>query len=189
MRRISRYRSILMFSLSSIVILLAGSTTARTWPRGGPAEARDYLTIDDQRPGNELALILWLAPPMIDPQHSDAKKLLGQFVVVATTLATIEPVTGRLKIGPSSQPSALSTDGRPLSLVPPEEWPPALNGALQAVKTAMAQSVGDIGKSISWYVFQPDGVDACKPGSLQVIFAGETYSYKTPVPGCEMKQG
>jgi hypothetical protein len=47
----------------------------------------------------------------------------------------------------------------------------------------MRQTIGQMGQGMHFFAFE-GGVHACEKGQLSIPFAGETYIYDTPIPGC-----
>ena len=79
---------------------------------------------------------------------------------------------------------AQNDDDKPLTLVPRTELLPSEVGMLSAIEAALRQSTGRIGNGTRFFIFDADGVRACEKGGLSVPYAGETYTWDTPFPGC-----
>ena len=79
---------------------------------------------------------------------------------------------------------ALDSSGHPLTLVPENALVPTAAGVLSEVKAAFRQSVGRIGEGMKFFAFDAGTVRTCEMGQLSVPFAGETYLWETPFPGC-----
>jgi hypothetical protein len=56
--------------------------------------------------------------------------------------------------------------------------------ALNVLRQMFSQ-MGVFGKGIHFYVFDPSGIDSCKDGQFWVVYEGEEYEYRTPIPGCQ----
>ncbi len=170
-------------------VIVSHDASARMWQRSGPAAAEDYLFITDNRGDGHLVVVMWFAPPMIPPAQQPARELLSRYVVISVVAAKVDPATGLSQNAPWPDP-VLSTDkGLRLIPIPETKIPPTAAGFVTAARASMQQAMGAIGQSTTWHVFESGGVDACKPGELRVRYADETYTYKTPVPGCEVKPG
>jgi hypothetical protein len=79
---------------------------------------------------------------------------------------------------------ALDSSGHPLTGVPENALVPTAAAVLSGVKAAFRQSVGRIGEGMKFFTFDASTVRACEMGQLSVPFAGETYLWETPFPGC-----
>ena len=170
-------------------VIVSRDASARMWQRNGPAAAEDYLFITDNRGEGNIVMVMWFAPPMISPAQQPARELLSRYVVISTGAAKVDPATGLSQKASWPDP-VLSTDkGLRLTPIPEAKMPPAAAGFVTAARSSVQQALGVLGQSTTWHVFEPGGVDACKPGELRVRYADETYTYKTPVPGCEVKPG
>ena len=62
--------------------------------------------------------------------------------------------------------------------------PPAMVGVLATMQSTFARALGPFGQGVHWYAFDSGSVRACEKGGISVQFAGEKYTYDTPVPGC-----
>jgi hypothetical protein len=56
---------------------------------------------------------------------------------------------------------------------------------LVAVEQMFRQSLGAMGKGTKMFVFDAGDVGSCKKGELDIPLAGDTYTWKTPFPGCQ----
>jgi hypothetical protein len=96
----------------------------------------------------------------------------------------------RLSIGSSPSFDEIDTleakdnHGKPLQLLGKNDMPPAVIGALATMEAVLARSLGPMGKGTHWFVFDGGTVHACGKGGMSISFAGEIYTYETPVPGC-----
>jgi hypothetical protein len=75
-------------------------------------------------------------------------------------------------------------DNKPLTLVPRTDLLPSEVGMLSAIEAAIRQSSGRIGAGTRFFIFDAGSVHACEQGEILVPFAGETYTWETPFPGC-----
>jgi hypothetical protein len=62
---------------------------------------------------------------------------------------------------------------------------PVIVGALAIQAAGLRQSLGAMGKAMKTFVFDAGAVHSCESGRLSVLFAGETYTWDTPFPGCD----
>jgi hypothetical protein len=79
---------------------------------------------------------------------------------------------------------ALDGGNKPLAIVPRNELPPAAIGNLSAFEASFRQSLGPLGAGVKFFTFDAGTVRACEKGGISIPFAGETYTWETPFPGC-----
>lgn len=166
--------------------LPAGDAPARPWTRDPRSLAADYLSIDDNRGGGEVVILVWMAPPMLPDMAGRAQvaEILDSYVVIGVVDARIDAATGQPSFAPVPPPQARTGDGRPLDGLGPGTMPPAVTNALVQLQSAMGRSLGPLGQGVRWFAFAAAGTRACAKGGLVVPFAGESYRWDTPVPGC-----
>jgi hypothetical protein len=75
-------------------------------------------------------------------------------------------------------------DGKPLTLVSRTELLPTEVGVISVIEATFRQSIGRIGDGTRFFIFDAGMVRACEKGRISVPFAGETYTWETPFPGC-----
>jgi hypothetical protein len=176
--------------LASIVVALflygaffaAAPGFCRDWKSSATTQAVDYTQIRDNRGRGELILVWWVVPQWTRNVH--IQQLLDQYVVIAVTHGkpsmggafTFENVDTLLVYAGS--------DTKPLTRVTGDSIPPILAGYLTTLTGVLRRSIGEMGEGMHFFVFDGDSVHACKPGGLAVPFANETYTFKTPIPGC-----
>lgn len=161
------------------------SAVSRVWKALPDAIARDYARIEDAR-GGETVILMWFAPPTV---KADAPTLaliqtLQKYTVIVAAHARIEKLSGAVTFEEINTLEARDATGKPLTLLARENLPPTAAGLLTALETVLRQSLGAMGKGTKMFVFNAENVDACKEGELSVPLAGETYTWKTPFPGC-----
>ncbi len=75
--------------------------------------------------------------------------------------------------------------GNALKQIADSDLPPVMTNMLASVEGMLHQALGPMGEGIHWLVFDSGGtVRSCAKGGLSVQYAGETYTYQTPIPGC-----
>ena len=172
------------FIAVTVLLSTAAPLQSRPWPRNTP-NAADYLVINDNRGNGDIALVFWLASPLIPASagNQPARDLLDKYVVVGVAHAhASKEATFRFdRVG---APEVTGSKSEPLQLLDMTTMSPAIVGALATVKTAFSQSLGEFGKGIQWFVFGNGSVNPCSNGGLAVQFENEKYTYATPVPGC-----
>jgi hypothetical protein len=162
--------------------LPGGVAEARPWKPSATAQASNYLSIIDNRDRHDMKMLLWMAPPMT--ANSAARRILSQYVILGVVRAR-STALGSFSFGPIPPLAVTDASGHLLPPLAGEDIPPAVAGAVVAMGSVFAQALGPFGKGFHWFIFKADGVDACRPGGLRIPFAGEVYTYDTPVPGCE----
>jgi hypothetical protein len=165
--------------------LLGAPGQARQWSRNPISQAQDYAVISDNRGGGDLVLVIWLAPPVIPatPQSQAARDLLDKYVMIGVTHAHTQP-DGSMSFDAVHELDAKGADGKALVALDTHTLPPAMVGAMSAMQTAFARSLGALGQGTHWFAFEAGSVHACGKGGLTVPFAGENYTYTTPMPNC-----
>lgn len=166
-----------------LVLLLAlpsGHSWPRTWKPTPLSLARDYTMITDTRPG-DVRLVFWIASQTLS--NAEAQKIFEDYVVIGVARMHISPA-GNTSFDAADTLQASDGQGKPLKLLGDDDIAPAVRGSVTAVEALFRQSLGPLGQGFRWFVFAGGTVSACKPGGLSVPFAGETYTYETPIPGC-----
>jgi hypothetical protein len=171
-------------ALSAVAVSTA---SARNWKATPDAIARDYATINDARPGGELVLLMWFVPAMVRPDVSGAANLaamLQKYIVVMVVHGHLDKASGTFSFEDIDTLEARDRAGRPLNLLARSDMPPAPTAMLTAVEAMFRQSLGAMGKGAKMFVFDAADVDSCKTGGMSIPFAGDTYTWDTPIPGC-----
>ncbi|HEY2533481.1 MAG TPA: hypothetical protein VGJ20_37050 [Xanthobacteraceae bacterium] len=171
-------------------VLLACAASAPAWPRiwkGSPRElARDYVTISDARANGEFVMLMWFVPAIVAdaPGVATIKPLLNKYLIMSVIHAELDRTTGRFSFEDISTLEAKDQSGKPLTLIARSDLPPTVTAILALLETMFRQSAGAMGGGTRVFVFDPGGVNSCRPGGLAVLLAGETYTWQTPIPGC-----
>jgi hypothetical protein len=166
--------------------MLLGSlspASARFWKPTGIQLADDYASITHSRNSFETVMIRWWAPPMVMP-GTPLAALLGKYILIAIVHFHINPPGGTMSFDSTDTLEARDSTDQPLRLLPRSELPPATIGLLSGLETYFRQSLGRLGEGTKFFVFDADAVHACEKGKLSVPYAGETYTWETPFPGC-----
>jgi len=167
---------------SLALVLAAAPAGARTWNPDPASQARDYSIITDNRPNHEVAILFWLSAPTVGTV-STAQAVLDQYLIIGAVHGQFSPA-GTADF--DSQPVLVASDGDGKTLKPVlgDAAPPTVQAMLAAFGGVMRQSMGAVGQGMHLFVFESGNVHACSKGKLSVAFAGTTYSYDTPIPGC-----
>jgi hypothetical protein len=167
--------------------LAASPALSRQWKATPEALARDYATINDQRPGGELVLAMWFVPQMVpanSPGAEAAKAMLQKYVIVMVVHGHLQSTTGSMSFDNVDALPARNQSGKPLALVARDSLPPISAGMLTTLESLLRQTLGPMGNGMKVFVFDADDVDSCKRGQLSILFVNETYTWDTPFPGC-----
>jgi hypothetical protein len=167
------------------MLLAVGTSQARTWNPTSAGLAQDYAMITDGRPNHDLVLVFWLVPPIVS-NSPEAQALLDKYVIVGVVHAQTD-VGGTMSIVPTDSLQVQDANGKPLKPVQGAEIPPALSSLMVGMGDFMRRNVGTVGQGVQFFAFEAGAVHACTKGRLSVPFAGEVYTYDTPIPGCSDK--
>jgi len=74
--------------------------------------------------------------------------------------------------------------GRTLASLSANATPPDVAQTTSTLQMLARQSLGAIGQGMHWFVFDGNTIHSCDAGKLSIPYAGETYTYDTPIPGC-----
>jgi hypothetical protein len=177
-------------AIALAAVFLACTTSAPAWPRvwkGSPRElARDYVTITDTRTNGEFVMLMWFVPAIVadTPNAGTIKSLLDKYLIMNAVHAKLDRITGRFSFDDISTLEAKDQNGKPLTPIARSDLPPTVTALLTLLETMFRQSAGALGAGTKTFVFDPGGVNSCRPGGLGVPLAGETYTWETPIPGC-----
>ena len=143
--------------------------------------------IHDTRGGGEVIVIGWMVPSMVAPGSGGEKQLaamLEKYVLILVAHGRLDKMTGSLSFEEINALEARDEAGTALAPAVRSDMPPIDNGMLAAVESLFRQSFGAMGKGTKMFVFDAGSVNSCKKGQVSVPFAGETYRWETPFPGC-----
>jgi len=162
-------------------IAFAPLVQARPWKPAMKQLASDYATIIDDRNARDIKIIFWLAPPIMDPGR--AAELVDKYVIIGVARGRFS-AEGSVTFDPIDSLRVKDSNAMPLQRLTGEEIPPVVAGAVATMESIFGQSLGAFGKGMHWFVFAGGTVHACGNGGISIPFAGETYTYDTPFPGC-----
>jgi hypothetical protein len=170
-------------ALAVLLILAALPAQARSWKPQGSVLAQDYSVITDNRPNHELVQVFWMTWPMTASSSQTMRQLLDHYIILGLSHGQLDP-GGKMIFEKTESAQATSLDGTALKSIAVDSYPPAVAGAVSAMGSFMRQSMGAMGEGMTFMVFESGNVRACEKGQLSVRYAGETYIYDTPIPGC-----
>ena len=173
-----------MIRISVLALCAALATTgahARIWKPTPLQEAQDYATITHIKGSDGRVVLNWFASTTTTT--ATMKDLLDKYVVI-NIVHTAPSIGGAppewIEVEGVQVKDAAGTD---LKEIIGGDIPPALVGMIAGIQAQAAQATQGKAK-IHWMVFQAGAVNACTKGQLNVTYAGETYSFDTPMPGC-----
>ena len=175
---------------AALSIVAVSTTSSRMWKATPDAIARDYALINDTRGGGEVVVLMWFVPAMVRSDMSGAANLvatLEKYVVIMVVHGRLDKASGTLSFEDIGSLEARDQAGKALNLLARSDMPPAPSAMLTAVETMFRQSLGAMGKGARMFVFDAGDVDSCKKGGMSIPYAGETYTWDTPFPGCAQK--
>jgi len=161
--------------------MLASLAVARPWKPTPESLAGDYASIIDSRNPYDMRVIVWIAPPMSD--NAAVAEMLDEYVLIGVARAHISSL-GRFTFDKVDRLQVKDSAAQPLPLLTGAAIPPTMVRAVSAMETAFSRALGQLGQGIHWFVFKGGSTHACGNGGISVPFAGETYTYDTPFPGC-----
>jgi hypothetical protein len=179
-----------MMLLATTAVLLSSPASSRQWKATPEALARDYGQIVDSRGVGEIIVLSWMVPqgiPMQNPGAPVMRDMLQHYVLVLAVHSQFDKTTGAVSFKDGEEISLKDQAGKPLTPVARETLPPTNIAMITAMEAVFKQSLGQMGAGMKAYLFNAAGADACKKGQLAAQFAGETYTWDTPFPGCDGK--
>jgi hypothetical protein len=186
--------NIMLFS-TMLSCIAFSPASARVWPAPAPNQiASDYAAIQHRKSTGDFVMINWVAAPTIAPsdhQAESAKAMLKKYVVIMVVHCHGDQTNRTLSCNEINTLAVNDRSSKPLTLVARDTLAPADLATLVSMETAISQAFGLMGSffstmrtSMKLFVFDAGQVDACEKGELSVPFAGETYTWETPFPGC-----
>lgn len=187
---ISKQRQMALLACSVLVCVLCidSSTQARPWKPTPQTQAQDYSSIVDNRGKGEMVMLKWYVPAVAPDAQSaqNPQALLDKYVVISLIHAHMQP-GGIITFDTIDLPQVKDGKGTPLKALSGDDIPPTLAGYLVTLQGTMRQSIGAFGQGMHVFAFDGGNVHACQKGGMSISFAGETYTYDTPIPGCPAK--
>jgi len=181
------FRHPLYMALVATLSLIGFSpASSRVWlsSQASPDKlASDYATIHDSRDGGEAVDIVWFVPLMLRPTSERLAAALQKYVVIMAVHSQLNKTTGTAAFEDIDILQARDETGKPLTIVAKNDLPPETASQFATMESVFRGS-GGVRKGAKMFVFDAGSVNSCKKGRLSVPFAGETYTWETPFPGC-----
>jgi hypothetical protein len=163
--------------------LISSSASSRNWKQTPTQAAGDYAFIADSKSNNDYVQIRWWASPTVAP-GTPVAGILEKYIVISVVHYHLNQPGGNMSLYDVNTLEARNADGKSLHPVSRDALQPAAAGVLTTFETAVRQQMGRIGDGTKFFTFDADNVRACEKGGISVPFAGETYTWETPFPGC-----
>ena len=171
-----------MALLSAFVFALASPTAARQWNPDTRGAALDYTQIIHAKRNGEF-IFLWWATSETFPDDANSKILkdiLSRYVFIG--IAHGRNAGNGMAFDNIADLRISDAAARSLTPLPANATPPEVTQALADLQALGRQS--PMGQGTHWFVFEASMIHSCTPGKVSVPFAGETYTFDTPIPGC-----
>jgi TonB family protein len=161
--------------------------------------AQDYVHIMDRRGPDELVSVQWLAPQAM-VTTPEWRTLLDKYIVIGVSHVVL-PANGETKHEANDAPPVATDEGGAVlrrfseqnmppeiakliaykiglirNATPPEEVVPKDMHERQIMRSFMSE--------FQFFAFQNTNVHDCASGRLTVRYAGENYTFDTPILGC-----
>jgi hypothetical protein len=159
------------------------SASSRPWKPTPSQIAGEYAQINHTKSNTDVVNIRWWASPTVAP-GTPLAGILEKYIVVSVIHFHINQPGGRISFDDTDTLEALDGDDKPLAIVPRNELPPAAIGILSTFEASFRQSLGPVGAGTKFFTFDAGAIRACEKGGISIPFAGETYTWETPFPGC-----
>jgi hypothetical protein len=176
-----RAQTIAATAVAMAVVLGASPSWARLWKPTPQQLAADYLTLIHNKGSEGRVTVSWVAASAAIGVVF--QQLMEKYVVISIVHARTEP-DGTTSWDDVQGVQVTDGNGQALKEVPLDEAAPAIAGFTASATAILRQNSQGKGK-VHWGIYQAGSVNACRPGKLLVSYDGETYSFDTPIPGCQ----
>jgi len=177
----SQHLKMLLLSVTVLGIFFS-SALSRPWKPTPTQIAGDYAQINHTKSRTEFVNIRWWAAPTVMSGTPLARMLEKDIVISVVHYHTGEG--GAISVDNIDTLEVRDDDDKPLTLVSRTELLPTEVGMISTIEASFRQSIGRIGDGTRFFIFDAGMVRACEKGRISVPFAGETYTWETPFPGC-----
>jgi hypothetical protein len=151
---------------------------ARPWNPTPQQLAADYSSINHSKGAAGNVSVRWIASPAFT---GTLPMVLDKYVVVTVMHSTLSPLGIVYEDVGGVQVTDLG--GQALKEVTRDDIIPTLVSYLAGLEATTRQATGGKAK-LKALVFESGSVRACDKGGLAVTYAGERYTFETPMPGC-----
>jgi hypothetical protein len=171
-----------MFGL--LAVMATSQATARQWNPDTRGAALDYTQIVHAKGNGEIVMVWWVVPETFpnDANSQVLKNVLARYVIIGVSHGRNGP--GGLALDPVPDVQISDQNARMLSPFLANATPAEVTQAITALQGLARQSLGPLGTGMRWFAYDGSMSHSCMAGKVSVPFAGETYVYDTPIPGC-----
>jgi hypothetical protein len=174
--------ALIVFSALLCVLSASSPAGARPWKTTPQGLAQDYAEIVDARGQGEIVVLFWFVPQMV-AESPAAQAFLDKYIVIGVVHARPGP-GGSMLFDAIDTLQASDAGGKPLTLLEGDKLPSDVSAFVAAMGGTMKQALGAMGQGMHLFVFDNGGVHDCGKGGIAIPYAGEVYTYDTPIPGC-----
>jgi hypothetical protein len=155
---------------------------SRPWKPTSITLAEDYARISDHRANGDIVIVWWFVPRMM-PGASEA---FDKYVVIAVVHAHMGSA-GTMSFQKVDTLQARDDNEKELVSLTGDSVPPVLTGILARMGVFLRHALGAMGEGTQLFVFNGGAVHSCGKGGMSIPYAGEIYTYETPIPGCSQQ--
>lgn len=177
----------LLACVFSTLVLGCNSAAARTWKASELEAAQDYLQVEHGIAGGQQVQIWWIAPQFLEnkPDMQEVRVALGDYILVGLLHFSYND-NGVVENHLSTLPIARYSGAGDLKPVADKDLSLIMSTFVHAFGKVLKDGLGALGNAMQFYVFDGSGVDSCASEKvLWIDYLGESYSFKTPLPGCD----
>jgi hypothetical protein len=162
------------------LILAVAGADARVWKPTPVEQISDYLFIIDPKPDGSQVMVFWIAPEVAGDAEGQARLRAWTRNHILVGIAEVDVKDGSsLMPRRVSDPQIIVGGGRPRNVLEQREFSPDLQRASEFARNL----IGTAGQAFRFFAV-PQRQGACAPGSVQVLYERERYTYRLPAPGC-----
>ncbi len=172
-------RSAILVALAALV-LATGAAQARVWKPSPVEQISDYLFIVDPRPDGSQVMIYWIAPQLAEDREDQARLRAWTRGHLLFGIAEMDIKDGSSLMARRVADPDISVGNRKRRVIEQKDFNPDLQRAVQHAHDL----IGHTGKAFRFFAVQEPNLGACSVGSVQIRYERETYTYRTPAPGC-----
>jgi hypothetical protein len=176
-----RFNMLLLGVMFSSVVF--SSSLSRQWKPTPVQLAGDYAAIAHNKSNTDFINIRWWAEPTVMP-GTPLAELLHRYILISVVHFHVNPPVGTMTTDDIDTLEVRDSSGMPLTAIPRNALPPGAIATLTGFEASFRQSLGRLGEGTKFFIFDAGAVRACETGGISVPFAGETYTWETPFPGC-----
>jgi hypothetical protein len=176
-----RFNMLLLGVMFSSVVF--SSALSRQWKPTSVQLAGDYAAIAHNKSNTDFVNIRWWAEPTVMP-GTPLAELFHRYILISVVHFHVNPPVGTMTTDDIDTLEVRDSSGMPLTAIPRNALPPGAIATLTGFEASFRQSLGRLGEGTKFFIFDAGAVRACGTGGISVPFAGETYTWETPFPGC-----